>query len=442
MSLRKRFTLHPRQYEFFWSPARFRAYIGGIRSGKTYVGALAMLTELLKTPGSLGMVVAPTYTVIRDSTWRTFREISEGVVKWLVLSEYRAVLANESEVIFRSGEDPNRLRGPTLKAFWVDEAAQTSEDVWTIGVGRLSVRGARGWITTTPRGKNHWTYKRFSVSDPDYSFFFSRTDENPWLDPAYLKSVQAAFSGLYAEQELGGRFVEPEGALFERDWFEVIEEAQVPQGLGWIRSWDLAVSASASADRTASLKMAFDPDGTLYLAEGLCGRWEWPETKELLIKMAEKEGPGVTVIIEKVAFQQALIQELYLEPRILQNGIPLLPDYPTAVPPSSQYNRKVTDARRWQALAAAGRIKLIKGAWNDDFLEEVCSFVPIPREKSTRRQADDWVDAVNIGLRHLGVPAALAATEEGGLLLPQTFDPDFSDPDVLETLSGSLFNMR
>ena len=61
------------QVAFWGSPERFRAFVGGIGSGKTYAGTV----EILRQPaGSTGMVVAPTYPMLRDATLRTFADLA------------------------------------------------------------------------------------------------------------------------------------------------------------------------------------------------------------------------------------------------------------------------------------------------------------------------------------------------------------------------------
>ena len=102
----------PPQREFWGSPAKFRLFVGGIGSGKTRAGAL----EVLRQPGgSTGMVLAPTYPMLRDATLRTFLELAQrgGVLEDFRKAEMAATLMNGTTVLFRSADNPDRLRGPT-----------------------------------------------------------------------------------------------------------------------------------------------------------------------------------------------------------------------------------------------------------------------------------------------------------------------------------------
>src|SRR5689334_24375945 len=94
-ALLARWTLNPVQTAFLESRARFSFYVGGVGAGKTTAGALRALAWALDHPGSLGLIGAPTYPMLRDATQRAF---------------------------FALLDDPDRVRGLTLAWFWLDEA--------------------------------------------------------------------------------------------------------------------------------------------------------------------------------------------------------------------------------------------------------------------------------------------------------------------------------
>ena len=57
----------------------------------------------------------------------------------------------------------------------------------------------------------------------------------------------------------------PGGSVFKREWFRIVE--RVPGYLRWVRYWDLAASLKTSADYCASVAVAMDTDGTVYLRD-------------------------------------------------------------------------------------------------------------------------------------------------------------------------------
>ena len=204
------------QREFWDSDARFRAFTGGVGSGKTRLGCLSVFAQ---PPGSLGVVAAPTYPMLRDATLRTFLELARDgkVLDTWHASEMLARLVNGSEVMFRSADDPDRLRGPNIGWFWLDEAAMMGVDVWNIMLGRLREAPGRAWLTTTPRGGN-WIYDRWvRKALPGYAMIRSSSRDNPFLPPDFIANLESAYTSRFARQEIEGEFLlDVPGALWKR----------------------------------------------------------------------------------------------------------------------------------------------------------------------------------------------------------------------------------
>jgi PBSX family phage terminase large subunit len=218
------------QHSFLTNDARFRLFVGGVGSGKTRAGCVEILRQPAK---SVGMVVAPTYPMLRDATMRTFMELAQrgGVLKEYSRSEMRATLIDGKHVLFRSADNPDRLRGPNIGWFYLDEAALMGAEAWLIMIGRLRERPGRAWVTSTPRGKN-WLYETFAHGGNDYAITHSSSRDNPFLPPEFIKSLEQSYTSEWLRQEVEGEFVDPAGALFKREWFSVIDHA--PADLHWV----------------------------------------------------------------------------------------------------------------------------------------------------------------------------------------------------------------
>ena len=212
--MERRIKLYPIQFDFVATPARFAAFIGGIGSGKTFAGCARALAECSR-PG-LGLIVAPTYPMLRDATWRTFQRVAGAAILGFNKGEFRAVVGG-AEILFRSADDPERLRGPNISWAYVDEAALCHEMTWPIIMGRLREEGRAGpaWLTTTPKGRN-WVWREFVESGREgYAVYRARTQDNPFLSPRFIADLEVAYSGNFARQELGGEFVAFEGLVYE-----------------------------------------------------------------------------------------------------------------------------------------------------------------------------------------------------------------------------------
>src|SRR5688500_8139635 len=136
-----RYALTPAQRAYRKSTAVYRGLVGGIGSGKSWIGALDLI--LRAAPGRLYMAVGPTYVMLRDASLRSFLDHARhiGCLREFRRADMIAVLAMDpdppAEVVFRSAEDPERLRGPNLSGVWLDEASLMEKEAFEVTIGRL-----------------------------------------------------------------------------------------------------------------------------------------------------------------------------------------------------------------------------------------------------------------------------------------------------------------
>ena len=217
--------LSPTQRAFHQSPARFRAMIAGVGAGKTFMGCLETVMTALWYPGSSGTVVASTYRSLKDfvlpmiqkDLWEALGQ--PGGWDELCVSfnkqDLIANLANGSTIYFRSCDQEESLAGPNLGFYYIDEAARVKVAAWRIMVARLRLPPERGWITTTPKGRN-WVWDEFVRQPRDnYAVFTGASMENPHLSPEYIESLKESYGeGSYLEQQVHAKFVAWEGLVY------------------------------------------------------------------------------------------------------------------------------------------------------------------------------------------------------------------------------------
>lgn len=195
-------------------------------------------------------------------------------------------------------------------------------------------------------------------------------------DEEDLAGIRASVGGYTWEALYQQRPAPPGGAVFKREWFSKVL-GQAPDGLRWVRFWDLATSTASAADWTVGAKVGADRDGNLYIADIVRQRMEWPDTRRLIVATAKQDGPDVTVGVEKVAFQLAAWQDLMREPELMGYTVKAV-----GVDKSKELR-----AQPWAARAEAGKVYLVRGSWIGEFLSELETF-PHGRH-------DDQVDAVS-----------------------------------------------
>jgi len=214
---------YSKQLPFLARDKRYYAFISGVGAGKTAAGILRVIKNLRDwNPGETGFIVAPTVPSLRTTIIPELR-------KWGVLdsaefnrSEMRLSFANGSEIFLDSADNDRkieRLRGPSISWFWIDEAATVDKRAWEILIGRLRVGDYRNAaITTTPKGKN-WVYDRFIDDDPDDVCALTGIESttNPHLPDDYGE-ITGEYEGRFYEQEVLGEFVGFEGLVYP--WFD------------------------------------------------------------------------------------------------------------------------------------------------------------------------------------------------------------------------------
>lgn len=219
------------------SDARFHSFVGGIGSGKTAAGIIRSAVNAEKwNPGELGMIITPTVPALKNVVLPEMRAMG-----LLDTFEYQGkgsekpgiITPSGSRIILESADNQrkiDRLRGPSISWFWMDEAAVIPREAWDILTGRLRTgRYRNAFITTTPKGRN-WVYDRF-YDDPDVNGVFGvHSGMNPHTPDDYVTSISEEYEGSFYEQEVRGEFTQFDGLVYP--WFRpdehVVEDVPRP----------------------------------------------------------------------------------------------------------------------------------------------------------------------------------------------------------------------
>jgi len=282
------------QWRFFNSDAKYRAFISGIGAGKTAVGLMCGLNEAIRQPKSIGVIIAPTYPLIRDVLYPELNKwVPQELVKDFSRHENILTLNNGSVIRFRSAENDKqieRLRGPSITWFWIDEATLLPKKVWDIMIGRARQIGyeCKGWITGTPKGFN-WVYDIFVKQPIPNSFILANvpTRSNIYLSEEYFRSLEAQYEGQFRRQELYGEFVKFEGLVYPGFTHEKIVR-EIPE------HFDRIVYGVDWGFRNPSCILAVGvKDGTVYVVEEFYQtRVTDDELIEIARQMQQKWGIG------------------------------------------------------------------------------------------------------------------------------------------------------
>ncbi len=198
-----------------WSTWLFQ---GGRGAGKTRAGAEWLAARAEASPG-LYALVGPTQHDVREVMVdgpSGLRNLPGRERPWYERSRRRLLWPNGSIAYAFSAEEPERLRGPQFEAAWADEFCIWPRPSETLAILRMGLRlgvAPQLVVTTTPKPIPALRLLRAEASCVVTQ---AATEVNAaHLAPSFLDGLAALYGGTrLAEQELEGRLLEGDGALW------------------------------------------------------------------------------------------------------------------------------------------------------------------------------------------------------------------------------------
>lgn len=271
---------------------------------------------------------------------------------------------------------------------------------------------------------------------PTRFFLPARIIENPHIrGDEYLASL-ANLDAVRRRQLLEGDWeVTPSGNLFRREWFEIV--ADWPREVvGVVRAWDDPATRDGG-DWTVGVLMAIARSGIVHVIDVVRIQGSPLEVERLKAATAHADA-RLTNRRAVILLQQepGAAGKSYVD---AQMRGPLLGFAVKVEHPSGD---KYTRALPMSSAAQAGNIKLVRGKWNKDFIDELEQAGP---DEKLYDHDDQW-DAGSSAFNYLA-----SHCQEGGAILVRNFrrtwDPRSDDDDDhyelrRERRLGMLFKSR
>ena len=299
-----------------------------------------------------------------------------------------------------------RYKGSEFQFIGMDEVTEIRESDYRYMFSRLRRpnSGALSQVPLRMRAASNpapnWVRQRFIVEGKETGRIFvpSLLTDNPGIDAdSYRQALQALDPVERRRLELGDWWSTTLGTLFDRNDFGIIDQHEVPivtSSARAVRFWDLAAtephSGNLDPDWTVGTLMLFD-QGIGYVMDVRKIRAKGDKVEQLIAQTAAEDGHTVSIRIEQ-------------EPG--SSGKALIDQYARYVVPGYDLvglrasGDKVTRARPFAAAVANGNIRLVRGPWLTDFLDEMSSF---PEACNHDDQVDSCVGAFTY-LAGLGLP--------------------------------------
>lgn len=374
-------NLHPKQQEFYDCEEQDALFGGAAGGGKT-IGQLASSLKYVHVPNYSAILIRRAYTHLEQpgAFIPTSREWLSGTD-----ASYNSTMRTWS---FPSGarlsfgyldniRDLDRYQGGEYQYIGIDEATQIPEQHLRYLFSRLRKRAGmevplRMRLSANPGGISHEYVKRRYILEGEQNgrvFIPSLLADNPSLDrAAYLEQLQE-LDPLTRERLMNGDWdAVPEGGMFKRHWFEVIEENDLPsRKLRWVRYWDRAAT---------DVKQGTDPDFTVGALVALYkGIWY---CKDIVRFRLNSEGNERRIL--ETAVRDGGKVHIYMEQEPGSAGKDVISHYARRILVGFSFDAhrptgsKVERAGPLASAAEKGNFKLVQGTWIGDFLDEASAF--------------------------------------------------------------------
>src|ERR1035437_3604850 len=220
--------LFSKQFEAFNFKTQFGAAIAGVQSGKTFMGSLWAGKKINEFPDKDGIIAAPTYKILQQSTLQKFFQNFPQLQNPKYYKETKGVieLPTGGRVFVRSADQPFGSEGITAWWEWLDEAGQFSRMAWTVYRSRIAMTGGQQLITTTPYALN-WLYTELYLpwqrkEDLNYSCFTWKSIENPHFPKDYFEAERRRLSTEEFARRYCGEFTKMEGLVYDLPTEQII----------------------------------------------------------------------------------------------------------------------------------------------------------------------------------------------------------------------------
>ena len=218
------FTPHPKQLDMVQqiisSAAKHHVACVGRQFGKSLMAINLSLYWKINDGPCKVLWVSPVYSQCQKVQKELMQAIGgSGIVKQCNYSDNFIKLKNGSEILFRSAEKYDNIRGLTVDYGVLDEAAFMKQDAWREAIRPVfMVRGKKVLFISTPKGKN-WFYDIYQLAkSEDYDNYVAYTGssyDTPYIDEEEIEDARRTLPEAVFQQEYLAKFIDSGGEVFQ-----------------------------------------------------------------------------------------------------------------------------------------------------------------------------------------------------------------------------------
>ena len=152
----------------------------------------------------------------------------------------------------------------TLAGAMLNEITLQPESFFNQCLARMSVRGAQLFGSTNPDSPYHWLKEKYLDREEQLNLrqWKFEIDDNPFLDPEYVASLKAEYTGLWYKRFILGLWVMAAGSVY--DMWSDNNVKKLPADTK-INKWIVGCDYGTSNPCTFSLKGLYSIDGKTHI---------------------------------------------------------------------------------------------------------------------------------------------------------------------------------
>lgn len=205
---------HRLQHKFHNSNARFLVASWGRQTGKSTASLNDSLHFAWTHPKTTTWFISPTFDQAKVQYRRLVGMLwsCSGVMIKKNQSELRIKLLNQSQIVFKSGESLDNLRGQTLDRVYIDEVRDQHPDLFNLVIyPMLLTTGGSARFVSTPNGFDQF-YDLKLKCDADktgeWAFMSAPSTANPLISAKEIEASKATMTDAQYRQEILAEFLD------------------------------------------------------------------------------------------------------------------------------------------------------------------------------------------------------------------------------------------
>jgi predicted phage terminase large subunit-like protein len=222
---------------------------------------------------------------------------------------------------------------------------------------RLHEDDLSGYLLDGGSGEQ-WHHLKLAALDDDNNALWPEKHSFEELE-AIRQADRYTFSGQYLQIPSP-----PEGGEWRKDWFNIINRAELPSDISFEMYIDGAYTKDTRNDPTG-IQISGKSGDNLYIFKSIDKYLEMPELKNFVSSFVQSCGVPISqILVEPKASGKSLVQLLRRETKY--NVSELKTNF-------VRYS-KIERARASSPFIEGGRVFLVKDTWNEAFLQQVSTF--------------------------------------------------------------------